>query len=145
MKKLLSALVILLSGGSSLAQTFACQPTRFAGFADSEGKGWQVTKFILPKPFFLKVENGLITRDSAAAATRNTFTPGFTCGQFKANASSNSSDRITVLTCNDVASFLSWSPETGVGTIAATYGGFQPETVSGKDDVSLMMFTCQKM
>lgn len=128
-----------------MAQVFACQPTRSVGFEDIERK-WQVARFILPTPFFLKVENGLLTKESAAAATRTPFAPGFTCTRNTTMARANSTGLIKVLTCNDVSNFLSWSPETGSGTVVATYGGFQEESASAsRDSVVVIMFTCQKM
>ena len=136
MKKVVAVVAALLSAQAAQAQIYACQSIDATGFA-WKGSTWTRTNFQGQKPFFLRVENGLITKESAAAPLNGTVSR-ITCTR-EAVASP------VVLACSDYATIISFSPDTGNGAVAKVFGATQATGDTRKDTVSTDMFTCQRM
>lgn len=117
------------------AQIFACQSIDATGFS-WKGSRWARTGFMGEKPFFLRVENGMLTKESAAIPLNATLNR-ISCVRETGTQ--------TVLACSDYATLLSFSPDSGNGSVAKIFGSTQRSGDTEKDTVSVDLFTCQRM
>jgi len=132
MRRLIVAVMLaaVVFTNAARAQTFACQYVMAAGLQWNKGK-WSVTGFEVLKPFFLRLEAGTITSDSA---TKVLFGPVKRCEVEGVKH-----------TCTDrLGAFLffdSQRAEGGVASLVGTVGDFP----TFRDSVTVSPFTCQKM
>lgn len=133
--KTLALAAALCFASAAQAQVFACQSIDASGFSWKGGR-WTRTGFVGEKPFFLRVENGMLTKESAATPLNATLNR-ISCVREGGTQ--------TVLACSDYATLLSFSPDSGNGSVAKIFGSTQRSGDANKDTVSVDLFTCQRM
>jgi len=137
-KKILAIAALIAVTQSAGAQTYACQFTDSAGFTDTGS--WKISRFNLEKPFFLKFENGNTTAESAGIVLLSSGTQT----ECKADIAT-APNFLRISTCSTIGAVLIWSPDSGNGSLARLYGGFQRSTDKVKDTVTVALFSCQRM
>jgi hypothetical protein len=133
--KFLYSILILLASAQAQGQVFACQYTDSTGLHFENGR-WARKGFIAPKPFFLRLEEGRITQESAAIPLA-AHSPNIVC------AIKDMPQQGIIHTCSDYSSQLIFSPSTSSGATAQLLGSTSRE--QRRDSVTVSLFTCQSM
>lgn len=140
MKKIALALLCVFATGSAVAQTYACQFIMKAGMLKDPKKGWEVTGFKLPEPFFLNMSKGLID-------TKSVTEPPIAMSSFSAECMKRESPSTLGVThwCSDYSDYLSFSENTLNGGLTKTFGAMQSSNDTDVDGISVARFKCQKV
>jgi len=132
MRLLLAAL--LLVHGAAIGQTFACQYTQSAGL-DWENGTWKSRYLEIPRPFFLVVEGGNLTADSAAKVL----------GSLPKEARCERHP-IGFYSCHTpLTSFLFFNPKELHGVRSEMRGAILRPEARGTHPLSVAPFICQQM
>jgi hypothetical protein len=124
----------------AFAQTLACQFTDSAGLLWRNG-AWQVSKFKVGAPFFLKIESGNVTPKSAAKVMVNN-PDGVFCHASRGNRVFCSTGVIPDQYA--LGTSLIFDTKTMKGAISEILGGIL-QSQDYRDSLSVSAFTCQQM
>ena len=139
MKKIALALLFVFATGSAVAQTYACQFIMQAGMDKDPKKGWIISGFKVPEPFFLTMSNGLID-------TKSVMEPPLKLSAFSVKCNKYAASMIGIVHwCADYTDHLSFNENTLNGGFAQTFGALQSSTESEPDPISVARFKCQKV
>ncbi len=121
----------------SSAQVFACQYTDSNGFHFDNGR-WKRSSFNVRAPFFLRLQNGKITEESAASPM-NGVPAVLKCVTQRSYALND-----TLHTCSDESTQLIFSLNSRSGAVSNMLGAAS-SNAAYRDSVSVALFNCQHM
>jgi hypothetical protein len=120
------------------AQTFACQFVASGGL-DWEGKSWILKQFNTEKPFALRVESNLLTKESAASALGRRRWEDIDCKRHPVALQAGFS-------CTDyLGGYLIFDDLKGLGAVTQALGAVAPLVGRPRDSITISPFVCQKM
>jgi hypothetical protein len=147
MKKLSISLVAVFCSGLVFAQSYECQKSDSVGFHAQPIYFKRAVFEVDPQKLFqLQVVDGLLTKQSVGKALE-AFEDGLTCKAASINAL-NAAGLLnsTVLSCVDRQglNMLTWSPESGNGSMVNLTGSVQRINDMTKDSIRTTLFACRR-
>jgi len=119
------------------AQTFFCQFVASGGF-DWDSKKWVLKQFNTDKPFVLRVEGNLLTKESAASALGRNW-GSLDCKKHPVTPQAGFS-------CTDnLGGYLMFDDSKGLGAVTQVLGAVSPLSGRPRDSITVSPFVCQKL